>query len=232
MNNQYQSRNRQNTQNGRNNQGQQQNGRSNGYGQQGGGRQQGNNREEKSYFNHHVNAVGYLNGISERSGQNGTFYVLKFTALEGEVGSPNYHFYNLTVPSQDLLNLIMGYWNDVNDEQTKVFISCRLSGLSISPFEFDQTSKNAGQLGVVLGAKLINLQSLTINGQKIDLGGNQYQGDRTQSAGGNGYRQGSNSNYGNNSKQSQYPKSHAQPRNGGYRQNPRQDQGQDHSPQH
>ena len=73
MNNQYQSRNRQNTQNGRNNQGQQQNGRSNGYGQQGGGRQQGNNREEKSYFNHHVNAVGYLNGISERSGQNGTF---------------------------------------------------------------------------------------------------------------------------------------------------------------
>ena len=24
-------------------------------------------------------------------------------------------------------------------------------GLSISPFEFDQTSKNAGQLGVVLG---------------------------------------------------------------------------------
>ena len=86
--------------------------------------------------------------------------------MEGEVGSPNYHFYNLTVPSQDLLNLIMGYWNDVNDEQTKVFISCRLSGLSISPFEFDQTSKKCRSVRCCFGAKLINLQSLTINGQK------------------------------------------------------------------
>jgi hypothetical protein len=153
MKNQYNNQ-RSNTNSNRNNGGN--NGRS-GYGNgQGRGNQQ---QQDTTFFNLHTIAMGYINRVEMVQGNNGDFLVVNFGALEGPSNNTETKYINLTVPAKAVEAII------------KVFASIRIAGLSASPFEFGPQSKTPGKLGVNYTGKLINMMSLKVGHDVIDLEG-------------------------------------------------------------
>jgi Protein of unknown function (DUF3577) len=154
------------------------------YGQghnQGQGQYQGNpQQQESSYFNIHTNAMGYLNKVEMVQGSNGDFIVVNFGALEGASDKTVTTFINLTVPAKQAEGIIRTFWNDINNPQVKVFASVRIAGLSAAPFIFSEQSKTPGALGVNFSGKLINILSLKVGGNIINLDDDRQRGNARQ----------------------------------------------------
>jgi hypothetical protein len=147
-----------------------------------------NAMNQQRYFNLHVNAAGWINGIKMVEGNGQPFFVVEFTALEGNAENPKYHFFSL-VMTDAVSELLTAYQGDL-DQGAKLFSSLRIANLDTVPFTF-QSGERAGEIGVSLRGKIISVQSLTIDGQKIDLGNDDYQsGYQNQSHQGRGNQQG------------------------------------------
>lgn len=145
----------------------------NGQGQGRGNQQQ----QDTTYFNLHTIAMGYINRVEMVQGNSGDFMVVNFGALEGPSNNTETKYINLTVPAKAVEAIINNFWNEINDPEVKVFASIRIAGLSASPFEFGPQSKTPGKLGVNYTAKLINMLSLKVGHDVIDLEGGESSHD-------------------------------------------------------
>lgn len=146
----------------------------NGFGQQhnnrnGGHKGKHNNRnnQNSNFFNCHLNAVGYINSLREHEGPNGTFLVAQFCALEGRSDAPSHRYFNLTL-TQGMSDLLGQLWDEINSEQ-KCFANVRIGNMEFTPFAYPADHKYSGQLGVNCTGRLLSVQSLSINKQRIDL---------------------------------------------------------------
>lgn|GEM_PF-4755194 len=159
----------------RNNQNRNNNGGNNNRGgyAKGQGQSQGRSNSQQNdttFFNLHTIAMGYLNRVEMIPGNNGDFMVLNFGALEGPSNNTETKYINLTVPAKAALEIINSFWDDINDPNVKVFASIRIAGLTATAFEFGPQSKTPGVLGVNYTGKLINMLSLKVGNDTIDLG--------------------------------------------------------------
>lgn len=127
-----------------------------------------NNGNQNTFFNCHLNAVGYINSLQEFDGQNGKFLVAQFCALEGRSDAPTHRYFNLTL-TEKMAELLYGFWDEINGEQ-KCFANLRIGNMEFTPFQYPQDhAKYPGQLGVNCTGRLLSIQSLTIDKQRVDL---------------------------------------------------------------
>lgn len=144
----------------------------NGFGKQqnnrnGGHKGNSRNNQNSNFFNCHLNAVGYINSLREFDGPNGSFLVAQFCALEGRSDAPTHRYFNLTL-TQGMSDLLVQFWDEINSEQ-KCFANVRIGNMEFTPFAYPADHKNAGQLGVNCTGRLLSIQSLSINKQRVDL---------------------------------------------------------------
>lgn len=159
-----------------------------GYSKSGQGQGKQPQQQQASFFNIHTNAMGYLNRVEMIQGNSGDFIVLNFGALEGPSDRTSTTFINLTVPAKQVEEIISSFWDEINNPEIKVFASVRIAGLSATPFVFGESSKSPGALGVNYNGKLINILSLKVGHETIDLeGGRQQTQARQQPAQNQGY---------------------------------------------
>lgn len=154
-----------------------------------------NNQQQAQFFNLHLNAVGYINGFKWNS--EGGFAIIEFCGLEGPSEKPEYRFFSLVMT--EAVAEIIGQYAQAIMAEAKVFASLRIAKWEPKPFIYPEGHQLAGQLGVSNFGTVINLQSLTINGQRVYEGQkrNNNQGNRRQGGNyqGRGQGQGGRGNY-------------------------------------
>jgi len=125
------------------------------------------------YFNAHTEGLGYLDSLVEvqpKAGQNfAAFWTAHFCMLEGNPQNPDKLYVSLTIPGENVLDLLMPFLRDINNKTTKVFVNLRLAKLRGEPFIYGVNSKSSGKLGVNYSARLINVKYLKVGDNVIKL---------------------------------------------------------------
>jgi hypothetical protein len=125
------------------------------------------------WFNAHTEACGYLNGLKEitpKAGQDfKPFWVSTFCMLEGNPEKPRKTYISINIVNPKVVDILKPYANQLNADSSKVFVTARISDISVEPFVYGDNSKNAGQLGVSWQANLISLIALKVGDFSVDL---------------------------------------------------------------
>src|SRR5579863_2829942 len=111
-------------------------------------------RPKKSYFDLHIDGVGYVNRIREVTPKRGApFLACEVAALVGPADSVEYRRFDVRVSGTDAQHLIRRCEQAVKDEK-KVLIGFRLGDLWIDIFKYSKGPKE-GETGVSLKARLL-----------------------------------------------------------------------------
>lgn len=125
------------------------------------------------WFNAHTEACGYLNGLKEvlptGSQTFKPFWTTTFCLLEGNPNSPRKTYISATIANPKVVELLTPHTNQINAENSRVFVTARISDMGAVPFVYGDNSARAGELGVNWEAKIISLIALKVGDMTIEL---------------------------------------------------------------
>jgi hypothetical protein len=125
------------------------------------------------WFNAHTESCGYLNGLKEITPKEGQtfkpFWTSTFCMLEGNPEKPRKTYININIVNAKVVEILKPYANQLNAEGSKVFVTARISDISVEPFVYGSNSSKSGQLGVNWQANLISLIALKVGDMPVDL---------------------------------------------------------------
>lgn len=123
-------------------------------------------RPKKSYFDLHIEGVGYLNRIREVQPKRGApFLACDVAALVGPTDHVDYRRFDVRVSGSDAQHLIRRCAQAVKD-QKKVLIGFRLGDLWTDIFTYSRGPKE-GQTGVSLKARLLFISWIKVEGEIV-----------------------------------------------------------------
>ena len=121
-----------------------------------------------SYFNLHVEGVGYLNRvrtIKPKKGQE--FLACTVAALRGSDSDVSYTKFDCRVSGADAQEVVRRLEADVAAEKS-VLIGFRIADIYPEIFTFEKGDKK-GQTGVALKGRLLRIKFAKVNGESIDV---------------------------------------------------------------
>lgn len=136
-------------------------------------------KPQSSYFNLHIDGLGYLSNIREINTATGSFLSCTINALHGSTEKPEYTRFDVTVSGQQTSSLIRRCQNAVNEEK-KVLIGFKLSNLSADVFTLTK-GDHAGESRASLKARLIKIsfikvgQNMVYKAEKPESSGSAYE---------------------------------------------------------
>lgn len=123
-------------------------------------------RPKKSYFDLHIEGVGYVNRIREVTPKRGAaFLACEVAALVGPTDALEYRRFDVRVSGTDAQHLIRRCAEAVKEEK-KVLIGFRLGDLWTDVFTYSKGPKE-GQTGVSLKARLLFVSWIKIEGEIV-----------------------------------------------------------------
>jgi Protein of unknown function (DUF3577) len=123
-------------------------------------------RAKKSYFDLHIEGVGYVNRIREVTPKRGAaFLACEVAALVGPTDAVEYRRFDVRVSGTDAQHLIRRCEQAVKDEK-KVLIGFRLGDLWTDIFTYSKGPKE-GQTGVSLKARLLFISWIKVDGEIV-----------------------------------------------------------------
>ncbi|HCL5350730.1 TPA: DUF3577 domain-containing protein [Salmonella enterica subsp. salamae serovar [1],40:z35:e,n,x,z15] len=117
-------------------------------------------KPQSSYFNLHIDGLGYLSNIREINTATGSFLSCTINALHGSTEKPEYTRFDATVSGKQTTSLIRRCQNAVNEEK-KVLIGFRLSNLTADVFTLTK-GDHAGESRASLRARLIKISFIKV----------------------------------------------------------------------
>ena len=117
-------------------------------------------KPQSSYFNLHIDGLGYLSNIREINTATGSFLSCTINALHGSTEKTEYTRFDVTVSGKQASSLIRRCQNAVNEEK-KVLIGFKLSNLTADVFTLTK-GDHAGESRVVLRARLIKISFIKV----------------------------------------------------------------------
>ena len=123
---------------------------------------------QSSFFNLHVEGVGYLNRvrtIKPKKGQE--FLACHVAALRGADSDVSYTRFDCRVSGADAQEVIRRLESDVAAEKS-VIIGFRIADIYPEMFTFEKGDKK-GQTGVALKGRLLRIKFAKVNGESIDV---------------------------------------------------------------
>ncbi|CAM4170661.1 hypothetical protein BZK40_23840 [Citrobacter portucalensis] len=117
-------------------------------------------KPQSSYFNLHIDGLGYLSNIREINTATGSFLSCTINALHGSTEKPEYTRFDVTVSGQQTSSLIRRCQNAVNEEK-KVLIGFKLSNLTADVFTLTK-GDHAGESRASLKARLIKISFIKV----------------------------------------------------------------------
>ncbi|EGB0931752.1 DUF3577 domain-containing protein [Escherichia coli] len=117
-------------------------------------------KPQSSYFNLHIDGLGYLSNIREINAATGSFLSCTINALHGSTEKPEYTRFDVTVSGKQACSLIRRCQNAVNEEK-KVLIGFKLSNLTADVFTLTK-GDHAGEARAALRARLIKISFIKV----------------------------------------------------------------------
>ncbi|EFJ7398244.1 DUF3577 domain-containing protein [Escherichia coli] len=131
-------------------------------------------KPQSSYFNLHIDGLGYLSNIREINTTTGSFLSCTINALHGSTEKPEYTRFDVTVSGQQTSSLIRRCQNAVNEEK-KVLIGFKLSNLTADVFTLTK-GDHAGESRASLRARLIKISFIKVGQNMV------YKAEKPESA--------------------------------------------------
>ena len=123
---------------------------------------------QSSFFNLHVEGVGYLNRvrtIKPKKGQE--FLACHVAALRGSDSDVSYTKFDCRVSGADAKEVVKRLQADVEAEKS-VIIGFRIGDIYPEMFTFEK-GERAGQAGVAIKGRLLRIKFAKVNGESIDV---------------------------------------------------------------
>ncbi|ELD0454354.1 STY4534 family ICE replication protein [Escherichia sp. E4742] len=117
-------------------------------------------KPQSSYFNLHIDGLGYLSNIREINTATVSFLSCTINALHGSTEKPEYTRFDVTVSGKQASSLIRRCQNAVNEEK-KVLIGFKLSNLTADVFTLTK-GNHAGESRAALRARLIKISFIKV----------------------------------------------------------------------
>lgn len=131
-------------------------------------------KPQSSYFNLHIDGLGYLSNIREINTATGSFLSCTINALHGSTEKPEYTRFDVTVSGKQTTSLIRRCQNAVNEEK-KVLIGFKLSNLTADVFTLTK-GDHAGESRVSLKARLLKISFIKVGQNMV------YKAEKPESA--------------------------------------------------
>lgn len=122
-------------------------------------------KNQTSYFNLHIDGLGYLSNIREISAPNGSFLSCVINALHGSTDKPDYTRFDVTVSGKEASDLIRRCMKSV-DEEKKVLVGFKLSNLAADVFTLTK-GEHAGETRPSLKARLIKISWIKVGQEMV-----------------------------------------------------------------
>ncbi|MBC3217023.1 STY4534 family ICE replication protein [Serratia fonticola] len=122
-------------------------------------------QNQTSYFNLHVDGLGYLSNIREITTANGSFLSCVINAMHGSTDKPDYTRFDVTVSGKDATALIRRCQKSV-DEEKKVLLGFKLSNLTADVFTLTK-GDHAGESRPTLKARLIKISWIKVGQEMV-----------------------------------------------------------------
>lgn len=131
-------------------------------------------KPQSSYFNLHIDGLGYLSNIREINTATVSFLSCTINALHGSTEKPEYTRFDVTVSGKQASSLIRRCQNAVNEEK-KVLIGFKLSNLTADVFTLTK-GNHAGESRAALRARLIKISFIKVGQNMV------YKAEKPESA--------------------------------------------------
>ena len=131
-------------------------------------------KPQSSYFNLHIDGLGYLSNIREINTATGSFLSCTINALHGSTEKPEYTRFDVTVSGKQTTSLIRRCQNAVNEEK-KVLIGFKLSNLTADVFTLTK-GDHAGESRASLKARLIKISFIKVGQNMV------YKAEKSESS--------------------------------------------------
>ena len=131
-------------------------------------------KPQSSYFNLHIDGLGYLSNIREVNTATGSFLSCTINALHGSTEKPEYTRFDVTVSGKQTTSLIRRCQNAVNEEK-KVLIGFKLSNLTADVFTLTK-GDHAGESRASLKARLIKISFIKVGQNMV------YKAEKSESS--------------------------------------------------
>jgi uncharacterized protein DUF3577 len=123
---------------------------------------------QSSFFNLHVEGVGYLNRVRTVKPKKGhEFLACTVSAMRGSTDSIGYTKFDCTVSGADAQKIVKRLEPEVAAEKS-VIIGFRIADIYPEMFTFERGDKK-GQTGVSIKGRLLRIKFAKVNGEAIDL---------------------------------------------------------------
>jgi hypothetical protein len=121
-----------------------------------------------SFFNLHLDGVGYLNKVRWVTPMQGTdFLACTVSALRGNTVYPSYTRIDCTVWGEEVRKIIKQLESDVKAEHA-VMIGFRLGDIHMDTFQYEKGERK-GQQGVSLKGRLLKIRFAKVHGKAIEI---------------------------------------------------------------
>ncbi len=125
--------------------------------------------QDQKYFDLHISGIGYVNRIRNVPVKRGQpFIAVDISALHGNAQDTQYTRFDCRVSGSEAQLIIDQIKPLIEDDQNKVLIGFKLGDLYTDVFVYKHGNK-AGQTGVSLKARLLRIDWVRVNGNKIEL---------------------------------------------------------------
>ena len=123
---------------------------------------------QPSYFNLHVEGVGYLNRVRTVKPKKGQeFLACTVAALRGSESDVSYTKFDCRVSGADAQAIVKRLENDVAADKA-VIIGFRIADIYPEMFTFEKGDRK-GQPGVSIKGRLLRIKFAKVNGEPIDV---------------------------------------------------------------
>lgn len=123
---------------------------------------------QSSFFNLHVEGVGYLNRVRTVTPKKGQeFLACTVSAMRGSTDDIGYTRFDCRVSGSDAKKIVKLLEPDVAAEKT-VLIGFKIADIYPELFTFEKGDKK-GQAGVSIKGRLLRIKFAKVNGEAVDL---------------------------------------------------------------
>ncbi len=124
-------------------------------------------KQPKTHLDLHVQGIGYLNRVREVKVKRGSFWACSIAALHGDINDPETTYFDCKIEGAEALDRVKFLASAV-DKKQKVVVSFKLGDIYAETFVY-QSGEKAGQTGVSIKGRLLQIRSAKIDGIPVDF---------------------------------------------------------------
>lgn len=121
----------------------------------------------KTHFDLHTTGIGYLNRVREVKVKKGSFWACSLAALHGEIDNPETTYFDCKIEGKEALERVK-FLMDAVERKAKVVVSFKVGDIYAESFVY-QAGDKAGQTGVSIKGRLLQIRSAKIDGIAVDF---------------------------------------------------------------